>query len=562
MKIKVGVYICECGPNIADNIDIDRIVETLSSLDELKDIALIVKKYSLLCSNEGKAYLVDEINENNLTHLVIAACSPRDHNNTFVNICKKTELNPYLYQLINIREQCAWVIHDKEKATEKAIRYIQGGIRRVLYQLALFERKLDSIPDVLVIGGGIAGIEAAISLASKKRKVFLIEKTDVLGGKAVFFKKLLPRQRGDVNYIKQRVEDAINHENVQIFTYTELEKIIGFLGNFKIVVRNVNDFKHKTELKVGAVVVATGFQLVNMKNLSQYHFDKNDDVYTGLEIEEMISEKGEILMKSGQQPNSVGLIHCVGRKEKGYCSQICCNYMMKIAEYLFDQSQEIHVKAFIWDLCVPQQEDQQYFDNTKSKRVDFIRIKDIELNGTSIKYKGIDETSNETLFDMVVMAPAMEPATKTEDLAELLNIPLDETGFFQEAHQTSNPIATTTDGIYIIGAAHGPKGISETMLQAQAAAGKIITQLIPGEKIALEVKVAESLEAYCMGCKTCLEVCCYGAIYFNEEKGISVVNEALCRGCGNCVGSCPSGAIRLRHFTNPQLYQEIFEALK
>ena len=421
---------------------------------------------------------------------------------------------------------------------------------------------MDSNPDVLVIGGGIAGIEAAVSLASKKRKVFVIEKSAELGGKAVGFAKLLPRQQGGVNYIKQRIKDAVNHDNIQILTETELEKIIGFLGNFEVVVRNVKDVEQKTELKVGAVIVATGFRLVNIENLSQYHYSENEDVYTSLKIEEMVSKKGKILLKSGEQPKSVGLIHCVGRKEKGYCSQICCNTMLKIAEYFKDQSKEIQVKEFIWDLCVPQKEDQQYFEDVQSKGVEFIRIKDIELNGTKIKYKGIDETSNETSVDMVVMAPAMEPAEGTKELAELLDIPLNETGFFQEAHQTINPIATTTDGAFIIGATHGPKGISETMLQAQAAAGKIITQLIPGEKIVPEVKVSETLEAFCMGCKTCLEACCYGAIYFNEGKGISAVNEAVCRGCGNCVGSCPSGAIRLKHFTNPQLYQEVIEALR
>lgn len=562
MKIKIGVYICECGPNIADNVDIDRIIKTISALDKSDDIEFIVKKFGLLCSVQGKEYLEEEIKSNDLTHLVIAACSPRDHNNTFINVCKQTKLNPYLYKLINIREHCAWIIHDKDKATEKAIQYIRGGINRVLYQSELFEKQLDSNPDVLIVGGGIAGIEAALSLAGKDRKVTLIEKSGELGGKSVHFSKLLPRQKGGTEYIRHQIEAVSNHEYVQVLKNTEIKSVIGFLGNYEVVVENNEDSELKTELAIGAIIVATGYQLSKPADFKDYKYEKKDEVYTSLEIEKMIKQNGKILLSSDKQPQSVALVYCAGRKEKGYCSGICCNTMLKIAQYFKEQSSDIKVNAFVKDLCLPQKEDQKYFKETEMQGVDFIRIKDIELKSTKIKYTEINDKAGETSFDMAVIAPAMEPAAGTKDLAELLGISLNETGFFQEAHHSINPVATSTDGIYIIGVSHGPKGISDSIMQAQAAAGKILTQLIIGEKIIPEVKVSEILEAFCMGCKTCLDICSYGAITYNERMGVSIVNEAVCRGCGNCVGSCPSGAIRLKHFTNPQLYQEVFEALK
>ncbi len=562
MKNKIGVYVCECGPNIADNVDIDKIIETISSLDQSEYVEIIVKKYGLLCSVEGKKYIEEEINENDFTHLVIAACSPRDHNNTFIDICKKTKLNPYLYKMINIREHCAWIIHDKEKATQKAIQYIRAGIQRVLYQSELFEKQLDSNPDVLIIGGGIAGIEAALSLASHDRKIYLIEKSGELGGKAVHFSKLLPRQTGGAEYIKHQVEAATNNENIRVFTNAEIKSVIGFLGNYEVVVGNNEDSEQDRELKMGAIIVATGYQLSKPADFTDYKFKKKDEVYTSLEIEKMIRQNGKMLLSSGKQPQSVALIYCAGRTEKGYCSGICCNTMLKMAQYFKEQSSDMKVMAFVKDLCLPHKEDQKYFKETETLGVDFIRIKEIELKGTEVKYTEINDKAGETSFDMVVIAPAMEPTAGTKELAELLDIPLNETGFFQEAHHSINPVATSTDGIYIVGSAHGPKGISDSIMQAQAAAGKILSQLIIGEKIIPEVRVSEILEAFCMGCKTCLEVCSYGAINYHERKGISIVNEAVCRGCGNCVGSCPSGAIRLKHFTNPQLYQEVFAALK
>ncbi|MDO9578591.1 MAG: FAD-dependent oxidoreductase [Candidatus Cloacimonadales bacterium] len=562
MSEKIGIYVCECGPNIASKVDIEKIKQEISNLEDFKDVELVVKNHKLLCSVAGKKYLENEINENNLTHLVCAACSPRDHDTTFINVCKKTQLNPYLYQLVNIREHCAWIIHDKEEATAKAIRMIHAGMDRVLYQQPLEEKQLDSNPDVLIIGGGIAGMEAALKLASKDRMVFLIEKTDKLGGKSAKLKELLPRQGVNLNILHQKISDVQSNKHIKVFTNTELASIVGFLGNFEIVIKAVNNPNNTTDLLAGAVVVATGFELKGAASLDSYNITDTDEIYNALEIEEMLSQHGTITRRNGEEPKKVALIHCVGRSEVGYCSKICCNYLLKIAKMLKDQSAKIEVTEFFKDLCLPNKHDEDFYEQVKTRGIDFIRFKNMTVDGTNVKFTDISDAKKQLDVDMIIVGTAMIPADGAKELAELLKIDQHETGFYQEAHLKINPVSTNTDGVFVVGGAHGPAGISESMLQAQAAAGKIFTQLIPGQKIIPEVKVSEILEAYCTGCKTCLDVCGYGAIYFDEDKGISVVNEAICRGCGNCVGSCPSGSIRTRHFTNPQLYQEVKEALR
>lgn len=559
MKNKVGIYICQCGPNIAENVDIDKIIKEISKEADGENLEIVAKPYGLLCSGDGKEYLKKEIEENELTHLVVAACSPRDHNSTFIGVCKETSLNPYLYQLINIREHCAWIVHDKEKATEKAIQYIRGGLRRVLYQSELLEKQLDINPDILVIGGGVTGMEAALSLASKDRKIYLIEKSDVLGGKAAGFSSLLPRQKNGKAAIQEMIASVQDHPDIQVMLETRLERLIGFLGNFEIEVFRGNDV---TELNVGGIVVATGYNLLDITKLPTFKIDSSHSVITSLELEQILTEKGDVVNKAGKTPDSVAMIHCAGRDEVGYCSQICCSSMIKLSDQLRKLSPKRKVTAFIRDLCLPQKEDQAYYKQVQDSGVEFIRVKEIHIDGETISYTAMDGSQSKRAFDLVVAAPAMIPSQDTQSLAQTLGLTLHETGFYQEAHQTTNPVATATDGIFIAGTAHGPRGINASIMQAEAAAGKIMSILIPGEKIVPEVKVSEVLEAYCMGCKTCLEVCHYGAIVFDEEKCVSVVKEAVCRGCGNCAGSCPSGAIQLKHFTNTQLYQEVFEALR
>jgi len=555
---KIGVYVCECGPNIADAVDIDRVIEVISTHP---DVA-VVKRHRLLCSVDGKDFLKQDIIDEGLTHVVVAACSPKDHEATFAGVCEEAGLNPYLYQLINIREQCAWMIKDKEAATDKTISYIRSGISRVFYHVPLEQKEIDSIPDVIVIGGGIAGIEAALSLASPVRKVHLVEKTDSLGGTAVELSGLLAHQGTNADIIHEKIRTARQNENIEIHLESEVTKSIGFFGNFEIEIKKGGD--EIIELNVGAIIIATGFSMFNPAEDDRWGYGKIDNVFTALEIEKK-AVTGEITLADGSAPKSAALVHCVGRDEVGYCSGICCNYLIRIAGNLKEKYPDIKINHLYRDLCVPNKNDQSYIENLREKGVEFNRTNDVTIakgnGGIDVTYTAESGEKESLAVDMAILAPAMKPGVDTQTISKMLDITLDKTGFFEEEHLCLGPVGTAVDGVFIVGCAHGPKNIPDSIVQSHAASGSILSRLIPGRKLLPEIKVSEVLEVLCTGCQTCVTVCSYGAASFDEDKGVSVINEAICRGCGNCVGSCPSGAVRSKHFTTRQLHQEVIEAI-
>jgi heterodisulfide reductase subunit A len=565
MAKKIGVYVCECGNNIADNVDIDRIIKTLSPMRNVE----VIEKHRLLCSEDGKEFLKQSIKDHELTHLVVAACSPKQHEHTFMSVCVAAGLNPYLFQMANIREQCAWVTQDKEEATDKAIRQIAAAIARVAYQDALEKRDMDVSPDVLVIGGGIAGIRAAQVLAAPDRKVYLVEKSSSLGGKVKGFDKLFTKMESGSALIENELRSVEGDENIEIFTDSEVEQILGFFGNFEIKVVN-KETSEKRDFNVGAVVLATGFNLMDIKGLPQYGYGKLDDVYTSLEFEEMNvpggPTSGKILLKNGKPPRSVAIIHCVGREEKGYCSKVCCMYSLKFARMLKDKLPEVKVSQLYSDLCVPGKAYQKFYEETKGLGVDFIRADKTNITqngkGITVKYESKSGPKGDLAADMVILVPAMEPASDTNRFAEMLGISVDNEGFLAQEHQKLAPVASSVEGVFVVGCAQGPKNILESIVQSEAAAGKILSTLVPGRKLELEVKTSEISEAFCTGCKTCISVCPYSAISFDDFRKIAVVNEALCHGCGVCAAACPSGAARVKNFAFTQIYQEVEALLK
>jgi heterodisulfide reductase subunit A len=563
MAKKIGVYVCECGNNIADNVDIDRIIRTISPMRDVE----VAEKYRLLCSEDGKEFLKQSIKDHQLTHLVVAACSPKQHEHTFMGVCEAAGLNPYLFQMANIREQCAWVTPDKEEATGKAIRQITAAIARVAYQEALEKRDMDVSPDVLVIGGGIAGMRAAHVLAAPDRKVYLVEKSSSLGGKVKTFDKLFTKMESGPALIENELGKVQGNKNVEVLTGSEVTQILGFFGNFETKVSNKTTGEER-EFNVGAVVLATGFDLMDLKGLPQYGYGKIDDLYTSLEFEEMnvvgSPTGGKILLKSGNPPASVAIIHCVGREEKGYCSKVCCMYSLKFARMLKDKLPKVKISEVYSDLCVPGKAYQKFYEEMKDAGVQFVRTEKTSVTqdgkGITVTYENGSGPKGQLTADMVILVPAMEPGGDTGKFAEMLGIPVDDEGFLAQEHQKLAPVGSSVEGVFVVGCAQGPKSIAESIVQSEAAAGRVLSSLVPGRKLELEVKTSEISETFCTGCKTCISVCPYSAISFDDFKGIAVVNEALCHGCGVCAAACPSGAARVKNFAFPQIYQEV-EAL-
>lgn len=549
---KIGLYLCECGPNIAQAIDLDEITEAIKKDNKVAGI----ERHKLLCSDDGKKFLAESIKRNAFERVVIAACSPKQHEGTFMEVMLEAGLNAYMFQLVNIREQCAWVTPDKNAATLKALTVIRAAINRVKHHAALEKKEIECNPNVIVIGNGIAAIEAALKTAHNDRKVFLIVEGKRIGDTYKNRRLLLSSMQSAEEFLRSKVDELKSNKQIEVFENSKINEILGFFGNF---IANIDTEKNKNvELAAGSVIFALEAESFVPKALTNLGYGKFDKVYTAAEFETIDVDETE--------PKSVAIIHCVGRKKLGYCSKFCCMNSMKIARYIKERSHESKVVQFYRNLCLPDKQYDKFYKDTKEKGVEFVRFQDIEVAGEesrlAIKYKEENGKENKLLVDIVILSTGLVPASKTEEFSQMFNIPLDEYGFMKEEHNILNPVATITEGVFIIGGVRGPGDIDDSLEQAGAAAGKILSSLVPGRLQPLETKISRVSEVICIGCGVCVNVCAYGAVKLDESKHISVVNEVLCRGCGNCASACPSGAAQHRHFTTKQINQEMIEILK
>jgi len=643
---RIGVYVCECGPNIKDAIDVVEVVKFVQGFGNV----VLAKSFGLLCSEEGKELVRKDIKEHNLTRVVIAACSPKEHEHTFKETLSKAGLNPFLLQIANIREQCAWVIRDNVLATDKAKAIIAAAIKRVVYHEPLEIKEVECRPDVLVVGAGIAGISAALTLAQKNRKVYLVEKLPSIGGKVARYEGVFPSLECASCVLDPKLDEVLHNERIELLTLTEVQEVLGFYGNFVVKVnrkakfvdigtcigcgaclevcpvRVKNEYNEGLdergaiyipyadalphaavidkeyclrfrgeecnackeacpfgsinyeasdqiqELKVGAIIVATGFDIFDPRKAPQYGYEKIENVYTGLEFERLLSSTGptggKILLKNGQPPQKIALVHCVGSRTRNfneYCSGTCCMYLLKFAYQANQKLPGVSITEIRSDLCLPGKESQGFFNKvSRENEIELLHMKDpdsieiVEEDGKIlIKYTDICGRSDTVTSDMVVLAPAIEGARDARGLAKVFDISQGEGGFFIEEHINIAPVSTVREGIFIAGCAQGPKDIQSSVAQGQAAAGSILARLVPGEKLALKAVIAEVDNDLCSGCKICIGLCYYKAITYDDMGKQVTVNQVLCRGCGVCAAACPSAAIKANYFTDLEISAEI-----
>jgi heterodisulfide reductase subunit A len=513
-----------------------------------------VERNLYTCSDPGIRAIKEAIAKEKLERVVVAACTPRTHEPLFRDEISSVGMNPYLFEFVNIRDQCSWVHgDDPEGALEKAKDLIRMGIARAALLEPLEVIEADVLPAALVVGGGIAGMTAAMDIAGLGFDVTLVEKEKELGGLLKGHFKLHPSGVDSKEFVQGAIEKLGKYKNIKVLTEARLEGIKGNIGDYTATVKCGGGTE---EVKVGTIVIAVGAEVFEPEGMYGYDGKK---VVTQQQYE-------EILRAGLQDVNSVVMIQCVGAriKERGYCSKICCMTALKNALETLKQSPDARIYILYSDMMAFGIENEEKYREARVKGVNFIRCSP-EVTNPKVEKGSVvafDQEMQENLripYDVLVLSTPLVPHEDSQELGQLLKISRDEDGFFLEAHVKLRPVDFATDGVFLCGCAHWPVDVSETIAQAHAAAAKASIPLAQGR-----VKVEPCVSAFidedlCRGCGLCEYACPYGAIEIVEtDKGPKAkVTEVSCKGCGVCAATCYRRALKIRHFTNEQIGAQI-----
>jgi len=553
---RIGVFVCHCGRNIGGYVDVPQVTEYVKQLPNV-----VHAEHNLYtCSEEGISSIKKKIQELNLNRVIVASCTPRTHEPLFRSACEEAGLNKYLFEFVNIRDQCSWVhMTIPKEATEKAKTLIRMGVAKARLLEPLEEIESKVIPLSLVIGGGIAGMGAALNLANQGFEVHLVEKEAELGGMLSGLHKLFTSNIEAKELIAPIVKQVKNHNRIKVYLSTKLKEVVGFIGSFNVTL-DQSGKEHK--LNVGTIIVAIGAE--EFKPVGQYGYGKMAGVLTQLELEERL-KKGTVDAKN------IVIINCVGARvpERTYCSRFCCMTAIKNAVLLKEKNPAAKVWVLHRDLMTYGVEFEDYYRKAMEAGVRFIRyslerppevIGDGHVKGVKV-YHQLRKKEMEFPCDTVVLTTPLIPRSDNEGLSKMLKVPLSQEGFFLEAHLKLRPVEFATDGIFICGSAKWPVEIAEAVSQAYGSAAKAAIPMRMG--YVKPEAITSSVNAdICGGCGICVAVCPYSATEIKTENGKRVANAiaALCKGCGTCGAACPSGAISMNHFKDEQILSQI-EAL-
>ncbi|MBF7084626.1 CoB--CoM heterodisulfide reductase iron-sulfur subunit A family protein [Desulfallas sp. Bu1-1] len=543
--IRTGVFICHCGINIGSVVNVPEVVEYAKTLPGV--VFADHKLYA--CSQDTAAQIKAAIEEHGLNRIVVASCSPRTHEPMFQETLKEAGLNPNLFEMANIRDQCSWVhMHEPEKATAKAKDLVKMAVAKAALLEPIYPVTLDMNHDALVVGGGVSGMTAAINLSKQGYKVNLVEKTDSLGGIA---NRLRFGMRGEdvPGFVNDLVARVNADENIKVYTGVEITEVHGFVGNFETTLSNGEVVKH------GVTIIATGAQEYKP---TEYLYGQNDRVMTLLELEGLLAAKDSKITGA----KNVVFIQCVGSRdaERPYCSRICCTKSVKQALKIKEITPDANVFVLYRDIRTYGFFEEMYRE-ARNKGVIFIRYTVenkpvVQAGPDSVKVTVTDHVLGvpvEIDADVVGLAAAIVADKETNGkLSQFYKVPLNQEGFFLEAHMKLRPVDFGTDGVFMCGLAHGPKNLEENISQAKAAVGRACTVLAK-QSISVEGKCAFVNKKKCAGCGDCESVCPAKAVQVDPIEKVAVVNEALCKGCGACASTCRCGAINVKGCTNQQL---------
>ena len=636
---RVGVWVCECGGNIGDVVDVDRVVDSVKP-----DIAY-VRKERYLCSKPSIDALKQAVERQRLDRVVLACCTPKMHRETFLGNLVEKGVNPAFLEMVNIREQDSWVHKDDhEGATLKAIDLVRGAVERVKVSTPLESKTMRVVPEALIIGGGVAGITASLRLSEFGLKVHLVEKMPSIGGHMIQFPKVFPTLDCSQCILTPKMAQVSQSRNIDLISYAEVEGVTGVPGDFDVRVRlkprgvdvekcigcgacgrvcptevpaehdeglgkrkaayipfpqsvpsvytidlehctrcgqcakvcprqaiNLEDRGKTVDLKVGAIVMATGYELFDLSGLPQYGYGKYPNVVTSLEMERILDVNGPtqsqlIVPKTGKQVKSVAYVLCAGSRDtevgRPYCSKVCCIYALKQAQLLRDRGVDVWIHYI--DIRASGRRYEEFYRTTQEKGAMFVKGKVTEIvpSGDQVLVRGEEMMLNrmmENAVDLVVLAPPMVTTDETLRLAEMLRVPVDEDKFVLERHPKLDPMSTKRDGVYGAGTVMGPKDIQTTTAEAEGAAMKVVNFLSAARVIEPNKAFLASPEG-CNGCGECAKVCPETAITMVDGK--PDVNEIMCSGCGACVPACPTGALDQQGLTEAQMRAQIRGALK
>ena len=555
---RVGVFVCHCGTNIGGIVNVPEVVEYARTLPCVE----CAEGNLYTCSEDGLSSIRNRIKELKLNRVVVASCTPRTHETLFRKNCERAGLNKYLFEFVNLREHCSWVHMDKpHEATMKAKDLVRMGVAKVSILKPQEDLTTEVLQTALVLGGGISGLSAALSLANQGYQVELVEKEQKLGGLLRFVNRVFPTHRPSSELLNPLIDSILKHQRIHIHLGAELQTVKGFVGNFMATIRENGGSQ---DLNVGTIIVAVGAQV--HKPAGTFGYGRFDNVMTQLDFEQRCGKYEGF--------DRVVIVNCVGARneERSYCGRFCCIVALKNAILLKEANPRADVTILQRDVMAVGKLYEDYYRRALDKGIKFVRYDkatppQVEGNGTRAdKVRVFHALMGKEIkldVDLVLLTTPLVPAEDNAVLSQMMKIPLGMDGFFLEAHQKLRPVEFPADGIFLAGCARYPADIPDSVGQSLAAAAKAAIPMARG-KVVSDAFISEVDSTRCSACGRCLGVCPFGAVDWAEvrtsdhgTRSVAKINPAECKGCGLCTASCLSGAISLSGFTDGQIFAMI-----